>query len=64
VALHSAGQRGAARAVLDQALQRLPYDPELLSGAAAFEREAGHTDLANRYLQRYAAVAPDGIQTN
>lgn len=63
VALHSAGQPAAAVAVLEQALQRLPYAPELLSGAAAFEREAGHADLANRYLQRYAAVAPDGVQT-
>ena len=63
VALHSAGQREAALAVLEQALQRLPYAPELLSGAAAFEREAGHTDLANRYLRRYADVAPESSPT-
>jgi len=64
VALHSTGQPGAAMAVLEQALQHLPYAPELLSAAAAFEREAGHTDLANRYLQRYApspAGCPDAL---
>jgi len=59
VALHSAGQPGAAIAVLEQALQRLPYAPDLLSGAATFEREAGHADQAGAYARRYAAVTGD-----
>ena len=59
VALHSAGQPGAAIAVLEQALQRLPDAPDLLSGAATFEREAGHADQAGVYARRYAAVTAD-----
>ena len=59
VALHSAGQPGAAIAALEQALQRLPDAPDLLSGAATFEREAGHADQAGAYARRYAAVAAD-----
>jgi len=61
VALHSAGQPAPAIAVLERALQRSPYSADLLSGAAAFERDAGHADLAAGYAARYAAVAPESV---
>jgi predicted CXXCH cytochrome family protein len=59
VALHSAGQTEPAMVQIEQALRRSPYSPELLSGAAAFEREAGHAQQAAAYAARYEAVAPE-----
>jgi tetratricopeptide (TPR) repeat protein len=59
VALHSTGRAAEATAVMQKALERAPYDPDLLSGLAAFGRSAGQLLAARGYAQRLAAVAPE-----
>jgi tetratricopeptide (TPR) repeat protein len=59
VSLHSIGKPGEALAVLQKALVRAPYDPDLLFGLATFSRDAGRLPAARDYAQRLAAVAPE-----
>jgi Flp pilus assembly protein TadD len=58
VALHSSGRPDEAITIMKKALERAPYDPDLLSGLAAFSRDAGRLDDARDYAARLAAVAP------
>jgi Flp pilus assembly protein TadD len=58
VALHSTGNAPEATAVLRKALERAPWDTDLLSGLVAFSREAGDAAAAREYAERLAAVAP------
>jgi len=59
VALESLGRRAEAIAVLTRALERSPYDPDLLFGLSTFNREAGHLPEAQDYARRLETVAPD-----
>ncbi len=58
VALHDAGRGAEALRTMRAALERSPYDPDLLSGLATFAREAGDRDGARAYARRLVAVAP------
>ena len=57
VALHDTGQVKKGVAVLERALASLPYDPLLLSGLAAYAREAGDLKRAEAYSRRLALIA-------
>ncbi|TMB44294.1 MAG: tetratricopeptide repeat protein [Deltaproteobacteria bacterium] len=59
VALESLGRRDEAIAALTRALERSPYDPDLLFGLSTFNREAGHLPEARDYARRLGTVAPD-----
>jgi predicted CXXCH cytochrome family protein len=63
VALHSAGRVDEAMDVMGKALERSPYDRDLLSALAAFNRDAGRRPAARDYARRLAAVAPDDGRT-
>ena len=59
VALNSTGQQSAAIRVLEQALRRSPYDIDLLSGLALFQRDAGNLRAAREAARRLVEAAPD-----
>jgi len=57
VALHATGQLAPALSVLEGALRTAPAEPELLSAAATYAREAGKSEQAAAYARRYEAAA-------
>ena len=59
VALNSTGRRPEAIRILEQALRRHPYDVDLLSGLALFQRDAGNLAGARDAARRLVEVAPD-----
>jgi phosphopentomutase len=59
VGLHSAGRTDDAIEALRKALERAPYDRDVLVALVTFERDAGHRREAQDYATRLAAVAPD-----
>ncbi len=59
IALHSAGKREAALAVLRSANQRRPDDLEVLGALISIHREAGDRKAALRYARQAAALLPD-----
>jgi Tfp pilus assembly protein PilF len=59
VGLRSVGRAGEAMTVLTTALERSPYDRDLLIALATFNRDAGRRDAAREYAARLAGVAPD-----
>ena len=52
VALHSTGNIKKARITLEQALQRHPYDREIMTALLSFYREAGELEKANEIAGR------------
>jgi predicted CXXCH cytochrome family protein len=56
VALHGSGQAAQALAVLEQALRLAPAEPDLLSAASAYAREAGQAGKADGYARRNEAA--------
>jgi len=58
VALHSAGRRSEALAVLRDADARHPYDLEILSALVSLNREAGDTKGALPYARKLAEALP------
>ncbi|MGY3239808.1 MULTISPECIES: tetratricopeptide repeat protein [unclassified Bradyrhizobium] len=59
IALHSAGRREEASAVLKENLQRHPNDRETLSAVLAMSREAKDFDSAREYAERLRQLAPN-----
>ena len=58
VALHSGGRPAEAVAVLNEALQRHPYDRSVLSALVAFNRASGNEAAALAHAERPAAISP------
>ncbi len=59
VALNSGGRASEAIAVLEAALQRTPWDRDLLVGLATFHRDRGERREALEYARRLAEAWPD-----
>jgi predicted Zn-dependent protease len=59
VALNTTGQTSKAIAVLESTQKRHPYDRDLLYALATINRDAGRLDVARRYTEELAAVAPN-----
>ncbi len=59
VALNTTGQTSKAIAVLENTQKRHPYDRDLLYALATINRDAGRLDVAQRYAEELAAVAPN-----
>ncbi len=59
VALHSAGQREQAMAVLTRILADHPDDRDTIEATMAFARDAGDVATALAYAKRLAQLAPD-----
>jgi len=62
VALHSAGRSRDALKVLESALQRHPYDRDLLSGLAHFNAQAGNRDAALSHAKQLRALDPENAE--
>ncbi|MEE8587092.1 MAG: tetratricopeptide repeat protein, partial [Acidobacteriota bacterium] len=62
VALHSSGQPQRAIAALENALQRHPYDQQLLLGLVSFHREGGSLQAAIRYARRLVEASGQNPQ--
>ncbi|CAH2602785.1 Tetratricopeptide repeat protein [Rhodovastum atsumiense] len=62
VALHAAGDRAAAIAVLEQAQQAHPSDRDLLIGLVTIARDGGDLATARRYARLLRALAPGDAQ--
>lgn len=58
VALHSAGQRNEAMAVLEEGLKSHPNDRETLQALISFSRMAGDAEAALGYAERLAVIVP------
>ncbi len=58
VALHDSGHAKQGESVMERALIRFPYDPNLLSALAAYARDAGDLKRAAAYNKRLAETAP------
>ncbi len=58
VALNSTGNPGKALEVLEQGLERHPYNRDILSALAAFYRDMGDQDAARIYSERLRALSP------
>ncbi len=56
VAVHATGQTAQALNLLEQALRGAPGEPDLLSAAATYAREAGRGEAADAYARRYEAA--------
>ncbi|EXI79749.1 MAG: cellulose synthase subunit BcsC [Candidatus Accumulibacter appositus] len=59
IAVHSAGQRSEALALLRSANQRHPNDLEILSALISMSREAGDQKAALRYAKKAAEILPN-----
>jgi Flp pilus assembly protein TadD len=59
IALNSTGQTDKALDVLTSAQKQHPYDRNLLYGLATMNRDAGRLEIARRYAEKLAVVAPD-----
>ncbi len=59
IALHSAGRRSEAEAVLTAADARHPDNPEILGALVSMARERGAIDEALSYARRLSAILPD-----
>jgi predicted CXXCH cytochrome family protein len=59
VALHSAGQRDQAIAVLKEGLKSHPANREILQALVAFSRTAGDAKAALVYAEQLAVITPD-----
>ena len=59
VALHSGGKRAEALSLLEAALDRQPYDVDVLSALVSMYREAGNLEAARRHARRLAEALPD-----
>ena len=59
IALHAAGRRGEALAVLRGANRRHPDDLDILGALISISREAGDRPSALRYARQAAALLPD-----
>lgn len=59
VALESLGPPGAGIEVLEAALERHPWDPDLLAALVAYCRGAGRLEDAIDHARRLAALQPD-----
>ncbi len=59
IALHAAGRRGEALAVLRGANRRHPDDVDILGALISISREAGDRPAALRYARQAAALLPD-----
>ena len=59
VALDQAGRRADALKVLDDVLQRHPYNTEALSAGAAWAMQRGDTQAALGYLMTLHALRPN-----
>jgi Flp pilus assembly protein TadD len=59
VALNTTGQTSKAIAVLESTQKRHPYNRDLLYALATINRDAGKLDVARRYAEELAAVAPN-----
>ena len=59
IALHSAGRRADALAVLRGANRRHPDDLDILGALISISREAGDRPAALRYARQAAALLPD-----
>ena len=59
IAVHSAGRRSAALALLRSANQRHPNDLDILSALISISREAGDQRAALRYARKAAEILPD-----
>ena len=59
IALHSAGRRAAALAVLRGANKRHPQDLDILGALVSINREAGDQQAALRYAREAAVLLPD-----
>ena len=58
VGLHDSGQSKQGVAVLEQALQRFPNNPDLLSTLGGYARDSGDMKRAEAYAKRLAEMAP------
>ncbi|TXL70581.1 tetratricopeptide repeat protein [Vineibacter terrae] len=59
IALHSAGRRQEAMAILTDADARHPYDPDILGALVSLAREQGAVGDALRYARLLLEVLPD-----
>ena len=59
IALHSAGRRAEALAVLRGANKRHPQDLDILGALVSINREAGDQQAALRYAREAAVLLPD-----
>ncbi len=59
IALHSAGKRAEALAVLRGANRRHPDDLDILGALISISREAGDRPAALRYARQAAGLLPD-----
>jgi tetratricopeptide (TPR) repeat protein len=59
VALNSIGQTDKALDVLASAQKRHPFDRNLLYALATMNRDVGRLEIAQRYAEKLAAVAPN-----
>jgi Flp pilus assembly protein TadD len=57
--LNSTGQTDKALDVLASAQKRHPFDRNLLYALATMNRDAGRLEIAQRYAEKLAAVAPN-----
>lgn len=62
IALHAAGKRTEALAVLRAANRRHPDDLDVLGALISISREAGDRRAALRYAQRAAGLLPDNVE--
>jgi tetratricopeptide (TPR) repeat protein len=58
-ALHSAGRRDEAIALLKQAVQSHPANPDILTALVSFNRLAGKTPAALGYAMQLATITPE-----
>ncbi len=58
VALHSTGNQDMAVMVLEQGLERHPYNRDMLNALATFYRDMGNPEKARTYADRLRALSP------
>jgi predicted Zn-dependent protease len=58
IALHSAGRPNEAIALLKQAVQSHPANPDILTALISFNRLAGDARAALGYAEQLAAITP------
>lgn len=59
MALNGTGQGEAAIRTLETVLAKHPNDRDTLMALVAFQRNAGHLDMARDYARRLAILEPD-----